>query len=101
MQQIDPNFLSYIRNGGWKKEGDMARVINRLINHIDWLEQKSQGPVKATVGVLQAEVSAGPDNILGTKDDKVVIKKAPAKKKKAPAKKKKATAKKKAPAKKK
>ena len=46
-------------------------------------------------------MSAGPDNILGTKDDKVVIKKAPAKKKKAPAKKKKATAKKKAPAKKK
>ena len=76
MQQIDPNFLSYIRNGGWKKEGDMARVINRLFNHIDWLEQKSQGPVKATVGVLQAEVSAGPDNILGTEDDKVVIKKA-------------------------
>ena len=94
MQKIDPQFLRYIRHGGWKKEGDMARVINRLINHIDWLEQKSQGPVKATVGALQAEVSAGPDNILGTKDDKVVIRKAPAKKKKA-------TAKKKAPAKKK
>ena len=40
MQQIDPQFLSYIRKGGWKKEGDMARVIKRLLNHIAWLEGK-------------------------------------------------------------
>mgnify|MGYP003624254739 CR=1 FL=1 len=88
MQQIDPQFLSYIRKGGWKKEGDMARVIKRLLNHIAWLEGRSRGPVVATVGALRAEVSAGPDNVLGTKDDVVVIKRAPAKKKKARAKKK-------------
>ena len=83
------------------KVGLPKNQLKELLELVDKL-QGDDGEITAKVGIMDVSLNAGEDGVLGTKDDKVTIKRssrkrAPAKKK-APAKK--APAKKKAAAKK-
>ena len=92
MGLLTRNRLENIRNL-WNSNYRGQNLVPELLGHIDALEARPEGSVvKVRVGAIEATVDAGPDGKLGTEDDKVKLKRAPAKKKAA---KKNATAKKK------
>ena len=73
------------------KVGLPKRQLKEILELLDKL-QGDDGEITAKVGIMDVKLCAGEDGVLGTKDDKVTIKRSSRKrvasKKKAPAKKK-------------
>ena len=80
---ISKNYKNY--KSEYEASKSMPRVlayVRELEARIAELEKKgTSNKVKAKVGVMEVEIDAGKDGVLGTKDDKVTVGRAKAKKK--------------------
>lgn len=79
---ISKNYKNY------KTEYEATKSMPRVLAHVRELEAKiaelekkgASNKVKARVGVMEVQIDAGKDGLLGTKDDKVTVGRAKPKK---------------------